>query len=77
MTYIENLCCRLNFLVFQAEVDAGGGEEGAFLVLGAFNLGRVRLAHGFTLGHHELDSGLGIPVLIHVGVFLVSRQKWI
>jgi len=24
---------------------------------------------------HELDRGLRVPVLIHVGFFLVSRQK--
>jgi hypothetical protein len=58
-------------LVLETEVDTRGGEERALFERAISS----RLAHIGALGDHELDGWLGVPVLVHVSVLLVSRQK--
>ena len=67
--YIEALGCRFDFFVFKAIVDAGSRHEST---LEHFSFLDAEL---FAFCRHEFDGGLGVPVLVHVCVFLVLNEK--
>ena len=57
--YIKHLRGALNLFILQREVDAWSREEGDLLSIGLALIG------------HEIDGGLRVPVLVHVGLLLV------
>ena len=73
-TYIETLGVSLDCLVLKTVVDAWGRQEGTTARIWVASLPRVSTLL-LDLISHELDRRLRVPVLIHLCVLRVSRQK--